>query len=252
MNRLPSLLALVLLLGFAAAARAEGPDPQELLRLSERVLRGNSHEMTVTFDIKTKSWQRHYKMKVLMKGVDYAFSRVLEPPKIAGQSFLRIKARLWNYLPTAERTILIPPSMMLDRFMGSDFSNDDFVKLSYLPRDYEAKIAGEETIDGVETYHLQLIPHPDAPVTYGKIESWLRKSDAAPVRMEFYNEKLEHIRTLHYSDFKTYGDHGIPSVWRMENLKEKDRRTVVTLLDAQFDIDIPDSVFTRENLEKAS
>ena len=239
------------LLGLSPVLKAETADPKLLLEKMDHVLRGSSHDMTLTLDVKTKNWERHYKIRVRMKDVDYAFARVLEPPKTSGQGFLRIRARLWNYLPTAERTILIPPSMMLDQFMGSDFSNDDFVKLSYLPRDYEGKIVAEEMGENNKAlYHLELMPHPDAPVTYGKLELWVRKGDAVPMRMKFYNEKMEPIRMLHYSEVRDFGGHLIPSVWRMENLKEKDRQTLVTLRDAVFDLGIQDSVFTRENLEK--
>ena len=206
--------------------------------------------MTVSMEIKTKRWERSYKIDVWMKGVDLAFARVLDPPKSAGQGFLRLKTRLWQYLPSAERTILIPPSLMLDDFLGSDFSNDDFVKLSYFPRDYESKILGEEKIDSIKTYHLELIPKPDAPVTYGKLELWLRKSDSAPVRWNFYNEKMEHIRTLHYSEFKAFGKKEVPTVWKMENLKDKDRKTTITILNAEYDIAVPEELFSRKNLEK--
>lgn len=225
-------------------------EPVQLLEQMDRVIRGDSHDMTVTLDVTTKNWERHYRLRVWMKGVDLALARVLEPAKVEGQGFLRIKARLWNYLPTAERTLLIPPSMMLDKFLGSDFSNDDFVKLSYLPRDYDAKIVGEETVDGFDVYHLELTPRLDAPVTYGKLEVWLRKSDAAPVRLYFYNEKLDHIRTLHYSEFKTFGSHEMPSVWRMENLKDLDRNTTIRILEATFDMELSDTLFTRERLEQ--
>ncbi len=221
-----------------------------MLEAMDVVLRGASHQMTVTMDIQTKRWKRNYKIDVWMKGIDFAFARVLEPPKSAGQGFLRIKSRLWQYLPTAERTILIPPSLMLDDFLGSDFSNDDFVKLSYFPRDYDSKIIKEEKIDSFDTYHLELIPKPDAPVTYGKLDLWVRKKDSAPVRWEFYNEKLEHIRTLYYSDFKTFGVKEVPTVWKMENLKDKTRRTTITILNAEYDIPIQDDLFTRKNLEQ--
>lgn len=226
------------------------PDPAELLTRMDRVLRGESHDMKVTLDVKTSRWQRHYSIRVRMKGVDYAFARVLEPSKVEGQGFLRIKARLWQYLPSAERTILIPPSLMLDDFMGSDFSNDDFVKLSYMPRDYDAEILGEETLRSHDVWKLVLMPRPDAPVTYGKLEVWLRKSDAAPVRWSFYNEKLEHIRTLDYSEFRTFGDYEVPTVWHMVDHREEGNETTVTILDARYNIPIEDSLFSRENLEK--
>ena len=250
MKRILIVLVSFSMLASSFPAFAAKPDTNQLLEQMDYVLRGNSHEMTVTLDVKTKRWQRNYKIQVWMKGVDFAFARVLEPPKTAGQGFLRIKTKLWQYLPTAERTILIPPSLMLDDFLGSDFSNDDFVKLSYFPRDYDSKIVGEEKIDGMPTYHLKLIPHPDAPVTYGQLELWLRKSDSAPVRWDFYNEKMEYIRTLHYSEFKTFGKHEVPTVWRMENHKDKDRQTIIKILEAQYDLEIPKSLFTQKQLER--
>lgn len=228
----------------------DGPEPRILLEKMDFILRGSSHDMTVTMEVKTSRWERHYRLRVWMEGVDYAFARVLEPPKVEGQGFLRIKSRLWNYLPTAERTILIPPSMMLDRFMGSDFSNDDFIKLSYLPRDYDGVVVAEERLRGYDVYHLVLRPRPEAPVTYGKLEVWLRAVDAAPLKVEFYNERMEHIRTLDYSDFRSFGGHEIPTIWRMENIQEPDRQTVITILEAKFGLDVPDEIFTRANLEK--
>lgn len=241
------LLASFLSLHSAVALAQEAT---ELLVKMDDVLRGKSHEMTLSLAVKTARWQRDYRIKVWMQGVDSAFARVFEPAKIAGQGFLRQQLRLWNYLPSAERTVLIPPSLMLDRFMGSDFSNDDFVKLSYLPRDYDARIIGEETAAGHQAVHLELLPHADAPVTYGKLELWLRKDSSAPLRMVFFSDKLELLRTLHYSEFRQFGTHEIPTVWRMENHLETDRETIVTILDAVFDTPIAERVFTRQNLEK--
>ncbi len=227
-------------------------DPQAMLEQMDGVLRGSSHEMLVTLDVKTPKWKRTYKIQVWMKGLDFAFARVLDPPKSEGQGFLRIKTRLWQYLPSAERTILIPPSLMLDDFLGSDFSNDDFVKLSYFPRDYSAQIVAEENIDGFDTYHLELLPKPDAPVTYSKLELWLRKMDSAPIRWNFFNERGELIRSLKYSQFKTFGTKEVPAIWHMNNVRDPERETIITILDARYDIDIDDSVFTRKNLETNS
>lgn len=252
MKKIISFVIVIFILTiFLLPVRAEGvaPDATELLEKMDTVLRGKSHHMTVAFDVKTASWERKYKLDVWMRGLDDAFARILEPAKSEGQGFLRNKTRLWNYMPTAERTMLIPTSLMMDKFLGSDYSNDDFVKLSYLPRDYDAKIVGEEIVDGQNTYHLELTPKPDAPVTYGKLEIWLR-GDGGPVRTHFFNEKLDHIRTLSYSDYKKYGDHDLPSVWTMENLREKDRVTTLTVIEAEFDIPVADVLFSKENLEK--
>lgn len=225
-------------------------DPIQMLQAIETTLRGNSHSMTAAMEIKTSSWTRNYKFKVWMEGSDKTFARVTEPAKVEGQGYLRLQARLWNYIPTAERTILIPPSMMLDRFMGSDFSNDDFVKMSYLPRDYTPSILGRELIDGVEMFRIELKPKKDAPVTYAKLLVVLRAADYMPVKIEFYNEKLEHIRTLDYSEVKDFGGHALPSVWMMTDHREKGRVTTIKVEEAQFNAAIPAAIFSQQSLEK--
>jgi outer membrane lipoprotein-sorting protein len=247
------VLMFLLTLGLSAAplsADVESADPILMLQQIETILRGNSHSMTAAMKIKTTSWTRDYKFMIWMEGADKTFARVTEPAKVEGQGYLRLQARLWNYIPTAERTILIPPSMMLDRFMGSDFSNDDFVKMSYLPRDYTPSIMGRELLEGVEMFRLELKPKKDAPVTYSKLIVILRAEDFMPVRIEFFNEKLEHIRTLEYSEVRDIGGHPLPSVWTMKDHREKGRVTTVTVEEAQFNAPIPAAIFSQQNLEK--
>lgn len=244
----PALFLLALNLSYPDSLRAQ-PEAKELLTQMDQILRGNSHVMTVEMQVHNPRWDRQYKIRVWMKGVDFAFARVLEPSKVEGQGFLRLETRLWNFLPNAERTMLIPPSLMLDRFLGSDFTNDDFVKLTYFPRDYDSKIIEETELEGTPVYHLELIPRPDAPVTYGKLEIWLRQSDSAPARWNFYDGKMKLIRTLDYSEYQIYGTHTVPSVWSMKNLEKEGQHTTLRILDATYDTEVADSIFTKENLE---
>jgi outer membrane lipoprotein-sorting protein len=94
-----------------------------------------------------------------------------------------------------------------------------------------------------------LKPKPDAPVTYGKLKLLVKKKGSIPVKMDFYDERLQLIRTLHYSEVKKFRGHKMPSVWRMENVQEKGRETIFKIEDARFNKKIKSSVFTHENLE---
>lgn len=235
----------------ANCAALPGPDAiTQKLEQSDLLMRGKSEEVVLSMTVHTRSWERDYKFKLWTKGKDQSFARVLAPAKVAGQGYLRLTTRLWNYLPDLERSVLIPPSMMTDHFMGSDFSNDDMVKMSYFARDYDATCTEEQVIDGVNAYHLVLKPHPDAPVTYAKLELWLRTTDSAPLKLQFYNSKLESIRLLTYSNFRTFSGHNVPTVWKMENQKEPGRYTTITVSDAVYDTTISDSIFTRGNLTR--
>jgi hypothetical protein len=139
---------------------------------------------------------------------------------------------------------------MLDRFLGSDVTNDDVVNTSYFARDYDATVVGEETLDGFRVHHLSLVPRPEAPVTYGKVELWLRVEDCAPVLMRTYDDNSVPLTTTRYGEFRDFGGHQVPTVWAVQNERENDRRTTFRVLDAAFDGATRDSVFTRENLER--
>jgi outer membrane lipoprotein-sorting protein len=212
-------------------------------------MRGDSQRMEVTLHVKTNEWERKYDLNSWMSGIDKSFVRVLSPARVKDQGFLKVETRLWNYLPTAERTILIPPSLMLEDFMGSDFSNDDFVKMSYIARDYTHTFLKEETVDGLAAYKIELLPKENAPVVYGKLLYWVREQDAAPLKIEFYSDRLEHLKTLRYSDFKLFSGREYPSVWNMVNHKDRGNVTTITIHDAEFDVPIDPDVFTRRNLE---
>ena len=74
--------------------------------------------------------QRTLKMKLWMVRPDQSFIRIESPATEKGTGSLRIKDEMWNYLPKVEHTFKIPPSMMLQPWMGSDFRSDDLVKES--------------------------------------------------------------------------------------------------------------------------
>ncbi len=71
--------------------------------------------------------------------------------------------------------IKLPPSMMMQSWMGSDFTNDDLLKQSSLVEDYKHTIVAEETLDNLETWKIDFIPKPNAPVVWGKITMWITK-----------------------------------------------------------------------------
>ncbi|MBI4429391.1 MAG: outer membrane lipoprotein-sorting protein [Ignavibacteriales bacterium] len=72
---------------------------------------------------------------------------VKSPRREAGNKTLNVKNELWMYLRNTETTIKVPPSMMLQSWNGSDFTNDDLVRESSLAEDYTMKLLGR-TNDG--------------------------------------------------------------------------------------------------------
>ena len=87
-------------------------------------------------------WKKEMTMKGWSVGEDYFSSVVITPVKEKGTVFLKRENEVWNYVPSIERTIKLPPSMMMQNWMGTDFTNDDLVQRSSISDDYTNTIIG--------------------------------------------------------------------------------------------------------------
>ena len=140
--------------------------------------------------------------------------------------------------------------MMLQSWMGSDFTNDDLVRESSVISDYDHGILGQEDLNGDPAYVLELIPKPEAPVAWGRILEWVRVADYIPLKVEFFNERGERVRTMIYDDIKMLGGRLIPARMVLTEEDEEDRSTALELLEIRFNVDIPESVFSQQNLRR--
>ncbi len=242
------LLALLLVLAPAANAAA-APTGKEIIKRMDALLWGKTtvglYEMTIT----TPSWTRTLEMRAWESSRKKTFIRILAPARERGNATLRRGAQMWNYLENVDRVIKIPPSMMLQSWMGSDFTNDDLVKESSIVNDYNHTNLGEVDLDGTTAYKVEAIPKEDAPVVWGKVLYWVRAKDFVPLREEFYSERGELIRILRFSDIRAMGGRTIPLKWEMTPVRKK-RTTVFRIKELEFDSVIPEEVFTLSNMKR--
>lgn len=246
---LPTFLLLLLAFSLGISpVYAQDLTAQEMVRKSEDVMQGDTNRMSITMEVVTPSWKREYRMQSAMKGRTKTLIELSYPLEKKAEVYLKENMQLWSYLPKVERKILIPPSSMLQPFLGSDFSYDDLVKASQLSQDYLCSLSGEEEIQGEKALFFELTPKKEAAVVYGGVRLWLRKGDYIPLRQEFYDEKNNLIKTLDFSGIKPFGAHKIPALWEMTNNFEKGRQTIITVIEAEFDLPIEDKVFSHQRL----
>lgn len=231
-----------------AAAKTE--DPSVLIEKSENHIRGKSFRGKMTMTVENAGQKRTLVLRTWSIGREKAFVKVLSPAKDRDTGNLRIDLNLWQYLPNVERVIKIPPSLMLQSWMGSDFTNDDLVKTSSLTRDYTHKTLGHEKYGGFDAVKIQCTPKPDAPIVWGKVIAWVRAGDGVPLKQEFYSENGELLKAMEGKNVKTFGTRTIPTTLIMRNMKRKDSRTTLSYDEVAFDEAIPDSIFTQENLRR--
>ena len=176
-------LAVLVLFSPGAMVRAGGPDALTIARKCDAALKGKTEHGTASdATVRTPEWQRTLEMTFWYDYPEKTIIRITAPAKDAGTGTLRLGSNMWTYLPSVERVIKIPPSLMLQSWMGSDFTNDDLVKESSLPTDYTHRIEAETTEDGNPYYRLVATPKPNAPVVWGKLVLLIRKADSLPRR----------------------------------------------------------------------
>jgi len=224
---------------------------KSIVKKSDQLMRGETMYGRYRMTVIRPDWQRTMEFKSWSKGTEKAFILMLEPAKERGVTFLKIGREMWNYIPKINREIKIPPSMMLQSWMGSDFTNDDLVKESSVVEDYSHTLLGREQLRGFDTYKVELKPKPNAPVVWHRIIEWIRVQDYVPLEAEYYNERGELIRTLVFKEIKEIGGRTIPTVFELIEEKKPGRKTRMVLLEAEFNERIPPSTFTKQNLRRA-
>lgn len=244
-------LALALCAVFASApGRAQELSGKDIVDRTERLLYGKTLQGEFEMKIATPRWQRTLAMKVWMDRPTRTFIRIVSPAKEAGIGSLRIGDEMWNYLPSIERIVKIPPTMMLQPWMGSDFTNDDLVKEASMTEDYTHRVLGIERFEGAEAYRVELLPKADSAVVWGKVVYLVRTSDFVPLQTTYYDERGALVRTMTFKDVKGIGGRTVPTVWEMRPADKPANVTSILFKSPVWDRPIDPEVFTQRNLQR--
>ena len=242
-----ALLAATLTLAPVAA----DPEAEALVRKLEDVLRSNSSVGVYRVEVVRPSWRRVMRMKYWDDRIaDRFFIRLLAPKKDKDTTFLKVGGNLWMYLPKLERDIKLPPSMMLNSWMGSDFTNDDLVKQSSTVDDYTHRVIDREGEGEASIITVESLPKPEAPVVWGKLVLRLRP-DGIPVDQVFFDERGTAVRRIVFEKVGTLGGRRTPTQWTVVPLDAPDTRTVLVIEEAEFDVSIAERTFQRANLARS-
>ncbi|MEP0861661.1 MAG: outer membrane lipoprotein-sorting protein [Ignavibacterium sp.] len=245
-----SAIKIILILFFILSAKALSQNATEIVKKADELMRAKSSYTELTMKIIKPNWTREMSMKVWALEPDYALIYITSPARDKGTVTLKRKNEVWNWLPSAQKVIKIPPSMMLQSWMGSDFTNDDLVRESSVINDYTHKIIGEEKIDGYDCYKIQLTPKPEADVVWSKIITWIAKDLYLQPLTEYYDEDNKIVKRFEGSDLKTMDGRKIFTHWEMIPLDKPGNKTVMDYTKIQFNIKIDESFFSEQNMKK--
>lgn len=240
------IVACFLFLGSSLQAQ----DAKEIVRKADEKMQGLSNYAVMTIKIVRPTWEREMKMRSWSKGTDYSMIIIDAPSKDKGTVFLKRKKEIWNWLPSIDKSIKLPPSMMMQNWMGTDFTNDDLVKQSSIVNDYDQSIIGDSTIQGYECYKIEMIPKEEAAVVWGKVIIFIEKDDYLQMRVEYYDEDGYLVNLMNFYDVKEMGGRMIPSRMEMIPADSPDKKTVMIYNSIEFDIKIDENYFTTQNMKR--
>ena len=242
------LLAVIVLFNLSSVF---SQDAKDIVRKADEKWNGEkSSQATMTMTIVRPTWERTIQFKIWALEKDYSMTLITAPAKEKGQAFLKRETEMWNWMPTISRMIKLPPSMMADGWMGSDYTNDDILKESSIVVDFTHKIIGSETIDGWDCYKIEMYPHEDAAVVWGKIIKWISKDEYLMMKSEYFDEDEYLVKTEFGTDVKVMDGRKIPSKIEIIPADKDNQKTVVVIDDIKFNVALQNSFFSQQNMKR--
>ncbi|PLX42388.1 MAG: outer membrane lipoprotein-sorting protein [Deltaproteobacteria bacterium] len=232
-----------------SAPTPPGIDPYEVSRKLDELYRSSSSRGEMTMTVTTKHYSRTVAMKMWSRGLDDTLAVITSPAKERGTATLKRDREMWNYLPKIDKTIRIPPSMMMASWMGSDFTNDDLMRETSWEKDYTISLKDDAPEGAVG---LVYIPKPDAPVTWSKVVGYMQLGTYLPISIEYYDEKDRKVREMTFDEPTKMGGRTIPSRVILTPLSEDKlgNSTVLVYEKMEFDIPLEENLFSLSALRR--
>lgn len=222
----------------------------EIIQKADEKMRGNTSQAELIIRTTRPGWSREMKIRSWIKGKQLAVLLVEAPAKDKGIVYLKRKKEVWNWMPVLERIIKLPPSMMSNSWMGTDFTNDDLVKESSVVEDYHHRLTGDTLVDGKSCYKLELIPKPNTAVVWSKLLVCIDKKDFLELYTEFFDEEGKLTSSMKADNIRMMDGRLIPTHITMVPAGKKDNKTEISYASILFNRTIDDSFFSIERIKQ--
>ena len=223
---------------------------EDIIQAMDDNLNAKSRVMTSKMIVHGRRSSRTIESRNWVVGIDQAFTEYLSPPREAGTKMLKLYDKLWTYSPQTDRVIQIYGHMLRQSVMGSDMSYNDMMEDRPLEELYEATLEGSVLIDGREHW----IMHLEAKVkglSYPKLRAWIDKEYLLPMKEELYGKSGKLLKTSTMDGIKKVQGRWFPSRFIFKDeLKRNSKGTEWHIDDIEFNVEIPESRFSKAKLRK--
>ncbi|MBZ0270459.1 outer membrane lipoprotein-sorting protein [bacterium] len=239
---------------FAAPARAELSGKEIIAKSRDAQQTGatvNKIEMTLENKRGETLSQKLVTRTKTEGGLTRSVTTFLAPDETKGTKFLMVENAgrdddMKIFIPDLKRIRTISTAQRNQSYMGTDFAFGDLEALD--PDTGTHTFAGEETIDGAETYKVETTPDPNSGTGYAKMVNWIRKDNFIPVKTEYYDRdgNLKKVKTVH--DVTRQGDGWLMKKMVMNDV-QREHRTIIQVIDSERKA-VDDEYFTERFLNQ--
>jgi outer membrane lipoprotein-sorting protein len=240
-----SILSFAFLLG-----QSNDMSVQDIIRAMDDNLNAKSRILTSKMIVHGRRSSRTIESKNWVVGIDLAFTEYLSPPREAGTKMLKLGDKLWTYSPQTDRVIQISGHMLRQSVMGSDMSYNDMMEDRPLIELYEATLEGSVEIDGRDHW-IMLLEAKVKGLSYPKRRAWIDKEYLLPTKEELYAKSGKLLKTSTMDGIKKVQGRWFPSRFVFKDeLKRNSKGTEWVIDKIEFDVNIPNSRFSKALLRK--
>ena len=231
-------------------AQADDMSVQDIIKAMDNNLNAKSRVMTSKMVVHGRRASRTIESRSWVVGIDLAFTEYLSPPREAGTKMLKDGDKLWTYSPQTDRVIQISGHMLRQSVMGSDMSYNDMMEDRPLMDLYEATLESSVEINGRDHWAVLLTAKVKG-LSYPMRRAWIDKEYLLPMKEELYAKSGKLLKTSTMDGIKKVQGRWFPTRFIFKDeLRRNSKGTEWIIDDIQFDVDIPDSRFSKALLRK--
>lgn len=240
----------IVVLAICSANAEETPaeiDARAIVEEAFHHYRGLASYAEMTMTIHRPEWERSQTLKGWSRGDKDSVIVITDPARDRGNGTLKRGNQMWTFNPRVNRVIKLPPSLMGQSWMGSDFTNHDLARTDSILLDYRHELTEVTEHEGKKAYWIRLTPKPNAPVVWGH-EEVLVRDDKILLEQRFYDQDGEMVKKLTASDLQMFDGRLLPRVTTMQQADDPERYTRMEYEHLEFRDEMPDRIFTESFL----
>ncbi|MBK7600218.1 MAG: outer membrane lipoprotein-sorting protein [Acidobacteria bacterium] len=179
--------------------------------------------------------------------------RFFDPAEVRGVGLLSINQggtadRQWMYTPAIQRVRRIAAQERRQRFLGTDFTNEDMAERVIDDFSYTVLSEGEQ-VDGRKTYKIEGRPVSPDKSQYAYVYLWVPVDLPYVVLGEMYDKQGQRQRI-----YKAMSLEKISGIWiarQVEMSSPPDgTKTILMVDEVRFNTGLKEDMFTQQALEK--